>query len=64
MANMGVGFWPEFTWGRVDEKHVKLLEIEGALCQRDIVISYNLNKLDNTNVIGFFEFLKSYLFTK
>ena len=64
MANMGVGFWPEFTWGSVDEKHVKLLEIEGALCQRDIVISYNLNKLDNTNVIGFFEFLKSYLFTK
>ena len=64
MANMGVGFWPEFTWGSVDENHVKLLEIEGALCQRDIVISYNLNKLDNTNVIGFFEFLKSYLFTK
>ena len=64
MANMGVGFWPEFTWGSVDKEHVKLLEIEGTLCQRDIVISYNLNKQDNSNVIDFFEYLKSYFFTK
>lgn len=63
MANMGIGFWPEFTWGEVDEKHVKLLEIEGVLCQRDIVISYNLNKQDNTNVIDFFKYLKK-MFTK
>lgn len=62
MANMGVGFWPEFTWGSVDKEHVKLLEIEGTLCQRDIVISYNLNKQDNSNVIEFFEFLKSHFF--
>ena len=59
MANMGVGFWPEFTWGSVDKEHVKLLEIQGILCQRDIVISYNLNKQDNSNVIEFFEFLKT-----
>lgn len=64
MANMGVGFWPEFTWGSVDKEHVKLLEIDGALCQRDIVISYNLNKQDNSNVIEFFEFLKTHFFTK
>ena len=64
MANMGVGFWPEFTWGSVDKDHVKLLEIEGILCQRDIVISYNLNKQDNTNVVEFFHFLKTHFFTK
>lgn len=64
MANMGVGFWPEFTWGSVDKEHVKLLEIEETLCQRDIVISYNLNKQDNSNVIEFFEYLKSHFFTK
>lgn len=63
MANMGVGFWPEFTWGSVDKQHVKLLEIEGILCQRDIVISYNLNKQDNTNVVEFFHFLKTHFFT-
>ena len=64
MANMGVGFWPEFTWESVDKDHVKLLEIEGILCQRDIVISYNLNKQDNTNVVEFFHFLKTHFFTK
>lgn len=60
MANMGVGFWPEFTWGAIDNEHVKLLEIEEMRCKRDVVISYNLNKNDNGNVIDFFEFLKSY----
>lgn len=64
MANMGVGFWPQFTWGSVDEKHVRFLEIEGVLCQRDIVISYNLNKQDNSNVIAFYDFLKTRFFTK
>ena len=64
MANMGVGFWPQFTWGSVDKEHVKLLEIEGVLCQRDIVISYNLNKQDNSNVIDFYDFLKTRFFTK
>ena len=64
MANMGVGFWPEFTWGCVDKKHVKLLQVEGILCQRDIVISYNLNKQDNSNVIDFYNFLKDHFFTK
>lgn len=64
MANMGVGFWPEFTWGSVDKEHVKLLEIEGILCQRDIFISYNLNKQDNTNVVEFFHFLNTHFFTK
>ena len=64
MANMGVGFWPEFTWGSVDKEHVKLLEVEGILCQRDIVISYNTNKQDNSNVVDFFGFLKTRFFTK
>lgn len=60
MANMGVGFWPEFTWGAIDSEHVKLLEIEDIQCKRDVIISYNLNKIDNGNVIEFFEFLKEY----
>lgn len=60
MANMGVGFWPEFTWGAIDEEHVKLLEIEDAVCKRDVIISYNLNKIDNGNVIEFFSYLKEY----
>ncbi len=64
MANMGVGFWPEFTWGNIESEHVKLLEIEETLCERNIVISCNLNKIDNSNVIEFYEFLKNYCIRK
>ena len=59
-ANMGVGFWPEFTWGSVDEEHVKLMEIEDSGFERNVIISYNLNKVDNCNVIDFYEFMKEF----
>lgn len=59
-ANMGIGFWPEFTWGRIEGDQVKLLEIEEPICQRDIIISYNLNKIDSRNVVEFFDFLKEF----
>lgn len=59
-ANMGIGFWPEFSWGKIDNDKVKLLEITEPRCSRDIVVSFNLNKEDNNNVVNFFEFLKTY----
>ena len=59
-ANMGVGFWPEFTWGSVDAEHVKLMEIEDEGFERNVIISYNLNKVDNGNVIDFYEFMKEF----
>ncbi len=59
-ANLGVGFWPEFTWGEMESEHVKLLEITDPICSRDIVITCNRNKANNQNVEQFFEFLKDY----
>lgn len=56
-ANMGIGFWPEFTWGSIENEHVRLLEIEEPICQRDIIISYNMNKIDSHNVTEFYRFL-------
>lgn len=56
-ANMGIGFWPEFTWGSIKSEKVKLLEIEEPVCQRDIIITYNRNKTDSRNVTEFYEFL-------
>ena len=64
MANMGVGFWPEYTWGKVDEEHVRLMEIEDLVFKRNLIISYNLNKMDNCNVVDFFEFMKEFLIKK
>lgn len=59
-ANMGVGFWPEFTWGRIENKNVRLLEIIDPICSRDIVITYIKNKKDDKKTSEFFEFLKEY----
>ena len=56
-ANMGIGFWPEFTWGSIDNERVRLLQIEEPICRRDIIINYNRNKMDSRNVIEFYEFL-------
>ena len=59
-ANMGIGFWPEFTWGDIENEHVRLLKIEEPVCQRDIIINYNRNKMDSHNVIEFYEFLTKF----
>ena len=56
-ANMGIGFWPEFTWGSIENERVRLLKIEDPVCQRDIIIHYNRNKPDSRNVEEFYEFL-------
>ncbi len=59
-ANLGVGFWPEFTWGKVDNDNIKLLEISDPMCSRDIVFTCNPSKLANENIRHFFTFLKEY----
>ena len=59
-ANMGIGFWPEFTWGTLSGDNVKLLEIEGLPCSRDILITYKPLKTDNTHTEDFFNFLKEH----
>ena len=60
-SGIGVGFWPEFSWGKINNRKIKLLEITDAELKRDIVISYIKNKQDNSHVQGFFKFLVSLL---
>lgn len=59
-ANMGIGFWPEFSWGEMQNDRIRLLEIEEPICQRDIIITYNINKTDSRNVVRFYEFLTDF----
>lgn len=59
-ANLGIGFWPEFTWGKIDNDKVKLVEISEPKCSRDIVISRSKSTVDNEVVTEFFDFLKDY----
>ena len=38
-AGIGIAFWPKFSWGEIDKKHIKLLKIKNPVCKREIVIS-------------------------
>lgn len=59
-SNMGVGFWPEFSWGSLKTDKVKLLEIEEPVCSRDILITYGKHKQDNTTAEAFYQYLIKY----
>ena len=56
-SGIGVGFWPEFSWGKINTRKIKLLKITDAEFKRDIVITCSKNKQDNTYVEKFYKFL-------
>ena len=59
-ANLGIGFWPSFSWGRLNTRNVKLLEITDTLCSRDILITYKKNKMHSESVENFYRYLCEY----
>ena len=59
-ANMGIGFWPDFSWGTLESDKVLLLEIDDPVCSRDILITYKKNKLENARTEAFYHFLTRY----
>lgn len=61
-SNIGVGFFPEFSWGKVDNHSVKLLEIEDFSFTRDIIISVRQreDKIEK-HVADFYKFLVDYI---
>ena len=60
-AGCGVGFWPRYTWGEFTTNSARLLEISDPDCKRDLVLSVNRLKQDNTEVEQFFAFLVEYM---
>ncbi len=59
-ANLGVGFWPGFTWGELESDHVRLLEITEPDCRRDIIITYRSGKINRAAAREFYKFLITY----
>lgn len=59
-AGIGIGFWPEFTWGALDTSEMLLLPIDAPECQRDLLIIRNQNKTDDSEVQRYYEFLLDY----
>lgn len=59
-ADLGIGFWPEYSWGPVNHPKVTLLPIESPQCRRAIFLSIR-RKGGNAELIDdFCDFLISY----
>ena len=52
-AGLGVGFWPEYSWGLLSSPEVTLLPIESPICKRDIILTCHPRE-DNSQVIDDF----------
>lgn len=63
-AGIGVGFWPQFTWGNEKNENVDLVKISDFSFKRDIVISYNYARADNENIRGFYQYLKDFFLSR
>ena len=60
-AGIGVGFWPEYSWGKIDKRRIRLLKITDSDFKRDIIITYKKNKQNNSKAENFYNFLTNYL---
>lgn len=56
-SGMGVGFWPSFSWGRIEGGDVRLVPVSYPECSRSVIIEKTDNRSSET-VDRFFEYLK------
>ena len=56
-AHAGVGFWPEFSWGRCADPDVRLLPITDVDCRRTLLFKNNTDGSAKREVGAFFKFL-------
>ena len=59
-ANIGVGFFPVYSFGKIDNEHIKLTEIKNPNCHRNIIINYNSYSANNNCSYNFYSFLIDY----
>lgn len=60
-AGIGVGFWPELSWGKMDHKKVRLLEVTDTEFKRDIVVSLRRNQQGDSKTEAFYNYLTHYI---
>jgi len=58
-ANMGVGFWPAFSWGELKHGNVRMIEINDPVCSRSIMIKKR--RTGSSTVDDFYNFLTDYM---
>lgn len=60
-ADAGVGFWPEFSWGKIKTKEVEFIPVSDVECKREIVVELYDNPLNSNHTKNFFEYLTTQL---
>lgn len=58
-AGLGVGFWPEYTWGPVTASNVVLVPIKNPVCRREVLVTFYNHSEENLYVTEFYEYIAS-----
>lgn len=59
-ANAGVGFWPEYSWGKASSD-VSLVPISDPVCQRELAIGLHETSLPSAFAEDFYAYLLKFL---
>ncbi len=59
-ANAGVGFWPEYSWGKISAD-VTLLPISDQVCQRALTVNLHTSPLPSAAAMEFYDYLTNFL---
>lgn len=56
---VGVAFWPEHSWGKINNKSVVLIPISNPICQRDLIIELHDRLPKSAYAEDFYKYLLS-----
>ena len=57
-AGIGLSFWPQFSWGKLNNERIKLLKIRNPDCHREIIV-YTNDENNSPMCMKFYHFLVS-----
>lgn len=53
----GIAFWPEYSWGKLQNKNLTLLKIDNPTCERDLIIELYYRHPKSAYAEDFYRFL-------
>lgn len=59
-AGLGIGFWPEYSWGLFSNKTISLVPIQQPVCERDIILTVRPDHISQTVLEDFCHYLSEY----
>lgn len=60
-SNLGIAFWPEYTWGKLTAKNVVLIPIREPKCSRTIYATQNQHSINNKYINEFLNHLTMFI---